>query len=125
MMRFGFSSQILGSLSVLLIAFLGLLLWIVRTGRKEVSAANRKYMQGQISQGCVEVTKTVVAIANQLQKSLLVPIGQRSRYSATEIPGSDNGTPWVQLRAWTPATLLMFLTDQSSSMRRDSSHSMR
>jgi hypothetical protein len=68
MMRFGFSSRILGSLSVLLIAFLGLLLWIVRTGRKEVSAANRKYMQGQISQGCVEVTNAVVAIANQLQE---------------------------------------------------------
>ena len=56
-MRFVFSSRILGRLSLFLIAFLGLLLWIVRTGRKEVSAADRKYMQGQISQGYVEVTK--------------------------------------------------------------------
>jgi hypothetical protein len=67
-MRFVFSSRILGRLSLFLIAFLGLLLWIVRTGRKEVSAADRKYMQGQISQGYVEVTNTVVAIANQLEE---------------------------------------------------------
>jgi hypothetical protein len=67
-MRFVFSSRILGRLSLFPIAFLGLLLWIVRTGRKEVSAADRKYMQGQISQGCVEVTNTVVAIANQLEE---------------------------------------------------------
>jgi hypothetical protein len=126
-MRFVFSSRILGRLSLFLIAFLGLLLWIVRTGRKEVSAADRKYMQGQISQGYVEVTNTVVAIANQFEE--ISPRPDRPKIAifcdrdSWERQRNAIGSA-QSLDTKTPTTSLMFLTDQSSSMRRDSSHSM-